>query len=102
MRTPLTPRFGAVEEMPKNGPSHRVVIVALVRLGRLEEAREATARLLEIASGKSPRKHQATVADTRLCGRVSLRPAGRRISRMTMRHQAAIFCRLGYVGAQRA
>ena len=38
----------AVEEMPKNGPHHRVVIVSLVRLGRLEEAREATARMLKI------------------------------------------------------
>ena len=38
----------AIEEMPKNAPSHRIVIVALVRLGRLEEAREAVARLLKI------------------------------------------------------
>src|SRR5438874_8390022 len=38
----------AVEEMPKHGPSHRVLIVALVRLGRMEEARAATARLLKI------------------------------------------------------
>jgi adenylate cyclase len=38
----------AVEEMPKHGPSHRVLIVALVRLGRMEEARAATARLLRI------------------------------------------------------
>jgi adenylate cyclase len=38
----------AVEEMPKHGPSHRVVIVALVRLGRMEEASAATARLLKI------------------------------------------------------
>ncbi len=38
----------AVEEMPKNGSSHRAVIVSLVRLGRLDEAREATARLLKI------------------------------------------------------
>jgi len=38
----------AVEEMPKNGTGHRVMIVALVRLGRLEEARSATARLLKI------------------------------------------------------
>jgi adenylate cyclase len=38
----------AVEEMPKNAPCHRVVIAALVRLGRLEEAREAVARLLRI------------------------------------------------------
>jgi Flp pilus assembly protein TadD len=38
----------AVEEMPNNSPHHRVVIVSLVRLGRLEEAREGTARLLNI------------------------------------------------------
>jgi len=47
----------AVEEMPKNGSSRRVVIVALVRLGRLEEAREATARLLEIV----PESHLASI-----------------------------------------
>jgi adenylate cyclase len=47
----------AVEEMPKNGPSHRVVIVALVRLGRLEEARQATARLLKMA----PESHLADI-----------------------------------------
>ena len=47
----------AVEEMPKNGASHRVVIVALVRLGRLEEAREATARLLKIV----PESHLANI-----------------------------------------
>ena len=47
----------AVEEMPKNGSSHRVVIVALVRLGRLAEAREATARLLNIV----PESHLASI-----------------------------------------
>lgn len=38
----------AVEEMPKNGSSHRGLIVALVRLGRMQEARAATDRLLKI------------------------------------------------------
>jgi adenylate cyclase len=47
----------AVEEMPKNGSSHRVMIVSLVRLGRLEEAREATARLLKII----PESHLANI-----------------------------------------
>ena len=47
----------AVEEMPKHGPSHRVVIVALVRLGRMEEARAATTRLLKIV----PESHLATI-----------------------------------------
>jgi TolB-like protein/Flp pilus assembly protein TadD len=47
----------AVEEMPKNGSSHRLVIVALVRLGRLEEAREATVRLLKIV----PESHLANI-----------------------------------------
>jgi adenylate cyclase len=49
--------LSAIEEMPKNGSSHRVVIVALVRLGRLEEAREATARLLKIV----PESHLANI-----------------------------------------
>src|SRR5207344_3237122 len=47
----------SVEEMPKNGPSHRLVIVSLVRLDRLEEAREATARLLKIV----PETHLANI-----------------------------------------
>jgi adenylate cyclase len=47
----------AVEEMPKNGTGHRVMIVALVRLGRLEEARAATARLLKIV----PESHLAKI-----------------------------------------
>ncbi len=38
----------AVEQMPKHGSSHRVLIVALARLGRIEEAQAATARLLKI------------------------------------------------------
>lgn len=44
----LEVRLRATEEMPKHGPSHRVLIVALVRLDRIEEARAATARLLNI------------------------------------------------------
>lgn len=52
----------AVEEMPKNARSHRVVVVALVRLGRLEQAREATTRLLKIV----PESHL-----------VNIRPASR-------------------------
>ena len=47
----------AVEEMPKNGTCHRVMIVALVRLGRLEEARAATARFLKIV----PESHLANI-----------------------------------------
>jgi adenylate cyclase len=47
----------AVEEMPKHGSSHRVLIVALVRLGRMEEARAATARLLTIV----PDSHLANI-----------------------------------------
>jgi len=47
----------AVEEMPKHGPSHRVLIVALVRLGRMEEAQAATARLLKIV----PDSHLANI-----------------------------------------
>jgi adenylate cyclase len=67
-----------VEEMPKNGPIHRVLIVALVRLGRLEEAREATARLLKyvpdchLASIKPPSRTpgfaERFVSDLRLAG----------------------------------
>lgn len=38
----------AIAEMPRNGSPHRVVIVALVRLGRMDEARAATDRLLKI------------------------------------------------------
>jgi adenylate cyclase len=52
----------AVEETPKHGPSHRVLIVALVRLGRIGEAAAATARLLTI------------VPDTRLA---NIRPPSR-------------------------
>ncbi len=47
----------AVEEMPRHGPSHRVLIVALVRLGRMTEARAATARLLKIV----PDSHLANI-----------------------------------------
>ena len=38
----------AVQEAPKFVATHRALIQALTRLGRLEEAREAAARLLEI------------------------------------------------------
>ncbi len=68
----------AVEEMPKNSSSHRVVIVALVRLGRLQEAREATARLLKIVPGshlanikppsRTPGFAEAFLSDLRLAG----------------------------------
>ena len=37
----------ALREMPGYGSSHRVVICALVGLGRLEEARAAARRLME-------------------------------------------------------
>jgi adenylate cyclase len=37
----------ALREMPNYGSSHRVVIGALVGLGRLDEARAAAKRLLE-------------------------------------------------------
>jgi adenylate cyclase len=37
----------ALREMPNYGSSHRVVINALVHLGRLEEAKAAAARLME-------------------------------------------------------
>ena len=37
----------ALREMPNYGSSHRVVISALVGLGRLDEARAAARRLLE-------------------------------------------------------
>jgi adenylate cyclase len=37
----------ALREMPNYGSSHRVVIGALVGLGRLDEARAAAARLME-------------------------------------------------------
>jgi adenylate cyclase len=47
----------AIEEMPKNAASHRIVIVALARLGRLQEAREATVRLLKIV----PESHLANI-----------------------------------------
>ena len=49
--------LGAVEEMPKHGPSHRVLIVALVRLGRIEEAQAVTARLLKVV----PDSHLADI-----------------------------------------
>ena len=68
----------AVEEMPKHGPSHRVLIVALVRLGRMEEARAATARLLKIvpesrlANVKPPSRipgfAERVLSDLRLAG----------------------------------
>ena len=38
----------ALREMPKYGSSHRVVIGALVGLQRLDEARGAARRLLEV------------------------------------------------------
>jgi adenylate cyclase len=44
----LTWGASALQEMPNYGSSHRVVIGALVGLGRLEEARTAASRLLEI------------------------------------------------------
>jgi adenylate cyclase len=53
----FTYKARAVEEMPKHGPSHRVLIVALVRLGRLDEARAAAARLLKIV----PDSHLANI-----------------------------------------
>jgi adenylate cyclase len=68
----------AVEEMPKNAPSHRVVVVALVRLGRLEEAREATTRLLKIVpqshlvnispASRAPGFAEGFLSDLRLAG----------------------------------
>jgi adenylate cyclase len=44
----LTWGASALQEMPNYGSSHRVVIGALVGLGRLEEARTAASRLLEV------------------------------------------------------
>ncbi len=74
----LATALRATEEMPKNSSSHRVVIVALVRLGRMEEARAATKRLLSIvpdstlASVKPPSRisgyADGFLSDLRLAG----------------------------------
>jgi adenylate cyclase len=44
----LTWGASALQEMPNYGSSHRVVIGALVGLGRIDEARAAASRLLEV------------------------------------------------------
>jgi adenylate cyclase len=46
--------------MLRGGSSHRGLIVALVRLGRMEEAQAATARLLKIV----PDSHLANIRPT--------------------------------------
>jgi adenylate cyclase len=68
----------AVEEMSKNGSTHRLLIVALVRLGRLEEARAATARVLKIVPesrlinvrppSRTPGFAEGFLSDLRLAG----------------------------------
>ncbi len=64
----------ALREMPNYGSSHRVVIGALVGLGRLEEAQEAARRLMEAFPTYNP---HAAETDKPVAGRRVRRPLPR-------------------------
>ena len=41
----------ALQIYPTHTPSHLITIISLVRMGRLDEARAATSRLMEVSPG---------------------------------------------------
>jgi adenylate cyclase len=58
----LSAGLRALREAPDNHSSHRLVIVCLVRLGRLDEARAVAQRLLALAPGLTVTKCRALTA----------------------------------------